>query len=166
MFYFKDIYTAKCISYSHSWYILHIVRNVTFTWIPHYTHDYTYTQTCTHIQTDTHTRPFPAGPCRCSRNSRVGLSGKQTVRGCWESSLGLQIIVCLTKVSGPAPLLLHTYCAYTPTTNAYAHISSWPVYIKGKHICNQVVMGPCLCCSWAKSKAFIDIRETKRQAGP
>lgn len=70
-----------------------------------------------HTKRDGYARPFPARPCRCSRNSRVGLSGKQTARGCWESSPGLQITVRLTRVSEPAPLLPHTYmrCIYTPT---------------------------------------------------
>lgn len=79
----------------------------------------------TRTKRDRSTRPFPARPCRCSRNSGVGLSGKQTVRGCWESSAGLQIIVGLTKVSEPAPLLPHTYmhCVHTPTrARSVAHI--------------------------------------------
>lgn len=84
-----------------------------------------HTHTHMHTQPDRYTHPFPAGPCRCSRNSRVGLSGKQTVRGCWESSLGLQIIVRLTKVSKPAPLLLHTHTVHTHSHHmhmrTYAH---------------------------------------------
>lgn len=90
------VYSTKCHlqinSALHTW--LHVHRNAFM-----------------HVQRDGYLQPFPAGPCRCSRNRRVGLSGKQTVRGCWESSLGLQIIVRLTKVSEPAPLLLHTHTA-------------------------------------------------------
>lgn len=77
------------------------------------------TPTHTHTKRDRYTRPFPARPCRCSRNSRVGLNGKQTVRGCWESSAGLQITVGLTKVSEPAPLLPHTYMHCT--THPHEH---------------------------------------------
>lgn len=35
---------------------------------------------------------------RASHNTKLGPSGKQAVRGCWESSLGLQITDRLTKV--------------------------------------------------------------------
>lgn len=108
------------------------------------------------VHTDRYTRPFPARPCRCSRNSRVGLSGKQTVRGCWESSPGLQIIVRLTKVSEPAPLLPHTR-THTHILYIHTHITL-PVHIKGTIEARfksaytiGVLMGPCLRCVWAKS---------------
>lgn len=101
---------------------------VTFTWILHYAQNYT--STLFYAHTTRQIRPFPAGPCRCSRNSRVGLSGKQTVRGCWESSLGLQIIAWLTRVSEPARLLLHT-CTHKVHTHAHEHMCTWPMHTKG-----------------------------------
>lgn len=99
-------------------YLLPILQNDTFTWILHYAHDYTYTHNGTHSETDAHAL-FLQDPADAAENSRVGLSGKQTVRGCWESSLGLQIIVRLTKVSEPAPLLPHTHTVYTHPHNMH-----------------------------------------------
>ncbi len=141
MCHFKEIYSPNSLYDAHRFIFIYSIKchfhmNTTLhTRLRLHTH--THTHTYMHTKPDRYARPFPAGPCRCSRNSRVGLSGKQTVRGCWESSLGLQIIVRLTKVSEPAPLLLHThththtYCICTPTSHACAHISTWPVHIKG-----------------------------------
>lgn len=100
-----DLFTDLFLSLSHEFFITHRITP------PHFFYAHTTRQI----------RPFPAGPCRCSRNSRVGLSGKQTVRGCWESSLGLQIIVWLTRVSEPARLLLHT-C--THKVHTHEHMST------------------------------------------
>lgn len=114
-FFFFFAYSTKCPfqinSALHTW--LHLHRNAFM-----------------HALRDGTLQSLPARPCRCSRNRRVGLSGKQTVRGCWESSLGLQIIVRLTKVSEPAPLLLHTHAACIRPHHIRTHKHMRPCTLK------------------------------------
>ena len=71
--------------------------------------------THTHTYVHTYTQQ-PPSPCERSRNSTVKLSGKQTLRGCWESPVGLQITVWLTRVSEPA-----LYCYTHTNTRTHTH---------------------------------------------